>query len=73
MAFKLDMNKLNELMLIEQERQLAMEDLSEQLGVDISFSKEEVLQNAMDAYSNYISQEINKEVEEWMKSLFLKT
>jgi len=73
MAFQLDVNKLNELIKIEEERQLAMEELSEQLGIDISFSKEEVLKNAMDAYSNYISQEINKEVEEWMKSLFLKT
>lgn len=73
MAFQLDVNKLNELIKIEEERQLAMEELSEQLGIDISFSKEEVLKNAMDAYSDYISQEINKEVEEWMKSLFLKT
>ena len=73
MAINIDLNTLQKLINIQEERNLAMQELSEQLGIDISFSKEEVLKNAMDAYSNYISQEINKEVEEWMKSLFLKT
>ena len=73
MAINIDFNALQKLINIEEERNLAMQELSEQLGIDISFSKEEVLKNAMDAYSNYISQEINNEVETWMKSLFLKT
>tara|TARA_R110002020_G_scaffold220133_2_gene428038 strand:- start:235 stop:456 length:222 start_codon:yes stop_codon:yes gene_type:complete len=73
MAINIDLNALQKLINIEEERNLAMQELSEQLGIDISFSKEEVLKNAMDAYSNYISQEINNEVETWMKSLFLKT
>jgi len=73
MAINIDLNTLQKLINIEEERNLAMQELSEQLGIDISFSKEEVLKNAMDAYSNYISQEINNEVETWMKSLFLKT
>ena len=62
--------KLLEIIAIQEERQLAMKELSEQLGIDISFSDEEVLQYAMEEYSKYISTEINKEVELWMKSLF---
>ena len=73
MAIKVDFNALQKLMDIEEERNLAMKELSEHLGIDISFSDKEVLQNAMNAYSNHISKEINKEVEMWMKSLFLKT
>ena len=73
MAIKIDVKKFEELLQIQQERQLAMQELSEKLGIDISFSDEEVLQHAMEEYSNYISNEINKEVETWMKSLFSKT
>ena len=58
---------------IQKERQAATQELSQILGIDVSFSDEEVLQHAMEEYSNYISTEINKEVEMWMKSLFLKT
>ena len=73
MAIKIDFNALNRFIQIQEERNLAMKELSEQLGIDISFSNEEVLQHAMEQYSNYISTEINKEVEMWMKSLLLKT
>ena len=73
MAIKIDFNDLNRFIQIQEERNLAMKELSEQLGIDISFSDEEVLKYAMEEYSNYISTEINKEVEDWMKSLFLKT
>lgn len=71
MAIKIDVKKFEELLQIQQERQLAMQELSEKLGIDISFSDEEVLKYAMEEYSNYISNEINREVEDWMKSLFL--
>ena len=73
MAIKIDFNVLNRFIKVHEERNLAMKELSEQLGIDISFSDEEVLQHAMEEYSNYISNEINKEVETWMKSLFSKT
>ena len=71
MAIKIDVKKFEELLQIQQERQLAMQELSEKLGIDISFNDEEVLKYAMEEYSNYISNEINREVEDWMKSLFL--
>ena len=45
MAIKMDLAKFNELLKIEQERQLAMKELSENLGVDISFSESEILVN----------------------------
>tara|TARA_R100000951_G_scaffold116804_1_gene131276 strand:+ start:18525 stop:18740 length:216 start_codon:yes stop_codon:yes gene_type:complete len=70
MAIKIDLAKFDELLKIEQERQLAMQELSENLGVDISFSESEIIKNALDAYSKHIDKEVSKEVEEWMKSLF---
>jgi len=70
MAIKMDLAKFDELLKIEQERQLAMKELSENLGVDISFSESEIMQNALDAYSKHIDKEVSKEVEAWMKSLF---
>ena len=71
MAIKIDFNVLNRFIQIQEERNLAMKELSGLLGIDISFSNEEVLTYAMEEYSNYISSELNKEVEDWMKSLFL--
>ena len=41
MEFNVDMTKFNELLQIQKERQLAMQVLSEKLGIDISFSDEE--------------------------------
>ena len=70
MATKLDLSKFNELLLIEQERQLAMQELSDILGVDISFSDDEVMNNTLDAYSKVIEKQLSSEVETWMKSLF---
>ena len=70
MATKLDLSKFNELLMIEQERQLAMKELSDILGVDISFSDEEVMNNTLDAYSKFINKQLSAEVEMWMKSLF---
>jgi DNA-binding ferritin-like protein (Dps family) len=70
MAFKVDLSKFNELLSIEKERQLAMKELSEILGYDVSFSDEEVIQNASEAYSKFINKEMNKEVLSLMKSLY---
>lgn len=68
---KIDFTKLKELMAIQKERQLAMKELSEQLGIDISFSDKEVLKFAEEAYAAYIEKETVKEVESWMKSASL--
>ena len=47
-----------------------MKELSMILGYDVSFSKEEVMDNAGKAYANYISKEFTKEVSLLMKSAF---
>lgn len=70
MAFEIDIKKLEELYEIEKERQLAMKELSEELGYDISFSNEETMQNALQAYNKYISNTVEQEVLALMKSLF---
>ena len=38
--------KFQEFLKIEQERQLAMQELSQILGYDVTFSKEEIIRNA---------------------------
>ncbi len=55
---------------IEQERQLATQELSEILGIDISLSDEEVLQNAQERFFREYNKQISKEINEWMKSAF---
>jgi len=70
MAIEIDLSKFNELLQIQKERQLAMKELSESLGIDITFSDDEVIKFAMEAYEKQINKEINMEVERWMKSLF---
>tara|TARA_R110000737_G_scaffold65408_1_gene93176 strand:- start:504 stop:713 length:210 start_codon:yes stop_codon:yes gene_type:complete len=67
---KVDFSKLNELIAIQKERQLIMKELSENIGIDISFSDEEVIKFAQEAYTKHIQEQVNKEVEAWMKSVF---
>ena len=59
MEFNVDMTKFNELLQIQKERQLAMQALSEKLGIDISFSKDEMIKNAQENFSRAISQKIS--------------
>ena len=70
MAIEIDFSKFNELLKIQKERQLAMKELSESLGIDITFNDDEVIKFAMEAYEKEINKQINSEVEIWMKSLF---
>ena len=65
MEFNVDMTKFNELLQIQKERQLAMQALSEKLGIDISFSEEETRKFAEEEFVKYLE----KEVSEWMKYL----
>ena len=67
----LNAKKLNEFLEIQRERQLAMEELSKLIGVDISFSEEEIIKNANEEFIKYVEKEIGKEVSLLMKSLFL--
>jgi hypothetical protein len=69
MTIKIDFSKLNELIAIQKERQLIMKELSENIGIDISFSDEEVIKFAQEAYAKNIEKQIVEEVETWMKSL----
>ena len=69
MAIEIDFSKFNELLKIQKERQLAMKELSESLGIDITFNDDEVIKFAMEAYEKEINKQINSEVEIWMKSL----
>ena len=70
MAIEIDLSKFNELLKIQKERQLAMKELSESLGTDITFSDDEVMKFALEEYQKSIEKQINSEVENWMKSLF---
>lgn len=70
MAIKVDLSKWKELIEIQKERKLAMDVLSEQLGIDISFSDEEVMKFAEEAYAKHIEEQVFDEVEKWMKSAF---
>tara|TARA_R110002020_G_C16295691_1_gene772774 strand:- start:525 stop:737 length:213 start_codon:yes stop_codon:yes gene_type:complete len=70
MAIKVDFSKWKELIEIQKERKLAMDVLSEQLGIDISFSDEEVMKFAEEAYAKNIEEQVFDEVEKWMKSAF---
>ena len=64
------MREFKKFLQIEKERQLATQELSEILGIDISLSDEEVMQNAEENFTKAISKKIKKEVNEWMKSAF---
>ena len=63
---KVNLQLFNELLSIQKERQLALQELSEILGYDISFSDEEVLKFAEEAYEKAIIEGI----ESWMKSVY---
>ena len=55
-------------MKVQKERQLIMKDLSEQIGIDISFSDEEIIRNAKEAFVKDVEKQIVGELEKWMKS-----
>jgi|TARA_R100000406_G_scaffold94652_2_gene86945 DNA-binding ferritin-like protein (Dps family) len=67
---ELNLRVFDDLLRIEKERNLAMKEVSDSLGIDITFSDDEIMNNAMRAYEEYINRELTKEVEGWMKSLF---
>ena len=51
----------------QKERQLVMQDLSEQIGIDISFSEDEMIRNAEEAYVKDVEKQLAEELEKWMK------
>jgi DNA-binding ferritin-like protein (Dps family) len=70
LAIKLNVQKFTEFLEIQRERQLAMQELSQVLGIDISFSDEEIIEYATEQYENYVNNQVEKEVSLLMKSLF---
>ena len=70
MAINIDLGLFNKLLSIQKERQLIMNDVSESLGIDISFSDEEVMKFALEDFQKAIEKQLDSEVEAWMKSLF---
>ena len=65
---RLILKKLEEFVEIEKERNLMMKELSNQLGIDISFTDEEVFNNALDNMNKELAISLNKELsEKWMK------
>ena len=68
----IDIPKLDEfkrLLNIEKERQLAMIELSNSLGIDISFSNEEIIKNAEEKYTQAVNKKIAEDINKWMKSI----
>ena len=66
---KINTKSFEEYLNIQKERQLVMKDLSEQIGIDISFSDEEVIRNAEEAFCKDVEKKIVEELEKWMKSV----
>ena len=61
---KINTKSFKEYLKVQKERQLIMKELSEQIGIDISFSDEEIIRNAEEAFAKDV-----EELEKWMKSV----
>jgi|TARA_R100000030_G_scaffold100987_1_gene95635 DNA-binding ferritin-like protein (Dps family) len=62
--------ELQRIIEIHKERQLAMKELSQSIGIDISFSDEELAQYISEAYAKNLSDKIKEGLDKWMKSAF---
>lgn len=70
MFSNIGVKEFQEYLDIEKERQLALKELSEILGIDITFSDEEMVKNAEENFVKAINKKISNGVNEWMKSVF---
>ena len=52
---------------IEMERQKAMQQLSEILGIDVSFSDKEMIKNAEESFSKAISKKLNDDIQKALR------
>jgi|TARA_R100000084_G_C4567544_1_gene107595 DNA-binding ferritin-like protein (Dps family) len=59
--------KFKKFLDIEKERQAAMVELSMILGIDVSFSEDEILKNAQDSFEKQIQREVMEAISKWMK------
>ena len=60
--------EIQRLIEIHKERELAMKQLSENIGMDISFTQEEKEQYLQEAIEKYIENKVKEGIEAWMKS-----
>ena len=60
-------NKLQDVIDKHTERNLEMQRVSEILGIDVSFSEEELLQSIEEDMAKYYEQIMIKEMTAWMK------
>jgi len=56
-----------EMLNLEKERQLATQELSQLLGIDISFSDEEVIKNAQDKTIKHIEKKLVEKINNMVK------
>jgi len=56
-----------EMLNLEKERQLATQELSQLLGIDISFSDEEVIKNAQDKTIKHIEKKLVERINNMVK------
>ena len=54
-----EINLFKKFLEIEMERQKAMQELSEVLGIDVSFSNKEMIKNAEENFSKALSKKIS--------------
>ena len=54
-----EINLFKKFLEIEMERQKVMQELSEVLGIDVSFSKKEMIKNAEENFSKVLSKKIS--------------
>jgi hypothetical protein len=64
---KISTKSFKEYLKIQKERQLEMKELSEQIGIDISFSDREIIRNAEEAFAKDVESKIVEELDKWMK------
>ena len=64
---KLNTKSFKAYLKVQKERQLVMQDLSEQIGIDISFSEDEMIRNAEEAYVKDVEKQLAEELDKWMK------
>ena len=60
--------EIQKLIEIHEERELAMKQLSENIGIDISFTKDEKEHFLQEAIEKYLENKVMEGIEAWMKS-----
>ena len=70
LAFKLDISEYKKILEIQKERQKAMAEVSQILGIDVRLSDDDVAKFAEQEFAEYVQNKISKEVNNWMKSAF---